>query len=162
MEYDSGHGQPVIVLTILAAVLLSIIPLPQWAIWGRPELLAMVLIYWIVALPARVGIGMAWLAGLLQDVVEGLPLGQNALALSVLAYLSLILYQRLRMFTPIQQAMVIFVLIGLHQLINNWVQTLTGTISPDLLFLLPALVSALLWPLLAELLHSLRRSYSVS
>nr|WP_235015290.1 rod shape-determining protein MreD [Oceanicoccus sp. KOV_DT_Chl] len=76
--------------------------------------------------------------------------------------MALILYQRLRMFTPIQQAMVVFVLIGLNQLLGNWVQTLHGTVSPDLKFLLPALVSALLWPLLSEFLRLLRRAYYVS
>ena len=122
----------------------------------------MVLIYWVIALPQHVGIGWAWLVGLVQDIIAGTPLGQNALALAVLAYLSLILYQRLRMFTPVQQALVIFVLIGLNQLICHWVQTITGTVSPNLLFLLPAVISALLWPILSVFLRLVRRNYYVN
>ncbi|MEE8057176.1 MAG: rod shape-determining protein MreD [Pseudomonadales bacterium] len=159
---SSGNGRWVIVLTLVVALWLSILPLPLWAQWVRPELVAMVLIYWVIALPERVGIGIAWLVGLIQDIVEGAMLGQNALALSVLAYLALILYQRLRMFTPVQQATVIFVLIGMNQLLCHWVQTLGGTISPNLLFLLPALVSALLWPPLSTFLRILRRAHSVN
>jgi rod shape-determining protein MreD len=79
-----------------------------------------------------------------------------------LAYLSLILYQRLRMYTPLQQAGVVFILIGLNQMLCHWVQTLTGTASPNLLFLLPALISALLWPVLSVFLRLLRRAYYVS
>ena len=114
---NPANGRWVIILTLLIAILLGILPLPQWAQWGRPALVAMVIVYWVIALPERVGIGVAWLVGLVQDIVEGATLGQNALALAFLAYLSLILYQRLRMFTPVQQAAVIFVLIGLNQLL---------------------------------------------
>ena len=159
---NPANGRWVILLTFLVALWLSIVPLPLWAQWGRPALVAMVLIYWVIALPERVGIGVAWLVGLAQDIVEGIPLGHNAFALAVLAYLALILYQRLRMFTPVQQAAVIFVLIGLNQLLSHWVQTLTGTVSPNLLFLLPALVSALLWPFLSAFLRLVRRAYYVS
>lgn len=162
MVLNQANGHWVIAVTLAIAMLLNIVPLPLWAQWGRPEFVAMVLIYWVIALPERVGIIIAWSVGLLQDIVDGAPLGQNALALAVLAYVSLLLYQRLRMYTPLQQAGVVFVLVGLNQLLCNWVQTLTGTVSPNLLFLLPALVSALLWPLLAEFLRLLRRVYYVS
>lgn len=162
MVTSEGHGWWVIVLTLLVALLLSVMPLPLWAQWGRPEFVAIVLLYWVIALPQRVGIIVAWVVGLAQDIVEGVPLGQNALALAVLAYVALLLYQRLRMYTPLQQAGVIFVLVGLNQLLCNWVQTMTGTVSPNLQFLLPAVVSALLWPIVSEFLRLLRRAYHVS
>ncbi len=162
MVRNQGNGHGVIVISLLVALLLSIVPLPLWIQWGRPSIVAMVLIYWVIALPQHVGIGWAWLVGLVQDIIAGTPLGQNALALAVLAYLSLILYQRLRMFTPVQQALVIFVLIGLNQLICHWVQTITGTVSPNLLFLLPAVISALLWPILSVFLRLVRRNYYVN
>lgn len=162
MVAGPGNANWVIALSLIAAELLNILPLPLWAQWGRPELLALVLIYWVIAVPERVGIVVAWCVGFTQDIVEGAPLGQNALALSILAYLSLLLYQRLRMFTPLQQAGVIFMLVGLNQLLCNWVQTLTGAVTPDLLFLFPALVSALIWPLLSEFLRLLRRAYMVT
>lgn len=159
---QSARGRWVIVMTLLVALLLSILPLAPWAQWSRPEFVAMVLIYWVIALPERVGIAVAWCVGLAQDILEGSPMGQNAFALAVLAYLALILYQRLRMYTPVQQAGVVFILIGLNQMLCHWVQTLTGTASPNLLFLLPALISALLWPVLSVFLRLLRRLYHVS
>jgi rod shape-determining protein MreD len=158
---NPANGRLVIAATLLVALLLSVMPIPLWAQWGRPALVAMVLIYWVIALPERVGIGVAWLVGLIQDIVEGAQLGQNAIALAIITYMALILYQRMRMYTPLQQAGVIFVLIGLNQLLCHWVKTLTGAISPNMLFLLPALVSALLWPLLSLLLRGLRRGFLV-
>jgi rod shape-determining protein MreD len=144
MVVNQGSGHWVITITLLAAVMLSILPMPLWAQWGRPAIVAMVLIYWVIALPEHIGIGVAWTVGLLQDIVVGT------------------LYQRLRMFTPVQQAVVVFVLIGLNQLLCHWIQTLTGTVSPNLLFLLPALISALLWPVLSVFLRLLRRNYYVN
>ena len=162
MSQHQASGSWVIVTSMLIALLLSVIPVPLWAQWGRPEWLAMVLIYWVIALPERVGIGSAWCAGLLLDIVEGSPLGQNAFSLSLVAYVALILYQRMRMYMPWQQAAVVFVLVGVHQLIVYWVQTLMGIFSPNLLFLLPAVVSALLWPWLSVLLRFCRRYFYVN
>ena len=76
---NQSNGRWVIVLTLLLALWLAIVPLPMWAQWGRPELVAMVLIYWVIALPERVGIGMAWVTGLLQDIIEGSPSGSMPL-----------------------------------------------------------------------------------
>lgn len=162
MVLSPGNAGWVIALSLVVAELFNVFPLPFWAQWGRPEMVALVLIYWVIAIPERVGIIVAWLVGLTQDIVEGAPLGQNALALAVLAYLALLLYQRLRMYTPLQQAGVIFMLVGLNQILCNWVQTLTGAVTPDMLFLLPALVSALIWPLLSEFLRLIRRAYAVT
>lgn len=140
-----------LLLSSVLALLLSVVPFPAWMQWWRPEWLALVLIQWCLLMPERVGIVYAWIAGLMLDIVEGAPLGQNAIALSVMVYLVLILYQRLRMFTPWQQMGMVFVLVGLQQLLSHWVQTLTGSPTSNLLFLLPAMSSALCWPLLTAL-----------
>jgi rod shape-determining protein MreD len=160
MAFNNSTSGGVVVVTLVLALLLAIVPLPTWAQWGRPEWVAMVLLYWVIALPEKVGITVAWFVGFIKDVVVGAPIGQHAFALAILAYLALILYQRLRMYTPVQQAAVIFVLIGLNQMLGHWIQTISGTMSPNLLFLLPALVSALLWPILAVFFRLLRRAYA--
>lgn len=100
--------------------------------------------------------------GVMLDVLEGAVLGQNAFALVVVALLSLTLYQRLRVYSLLQQAGVVFVLVGIHQMICQWVQNLEGAGASTLLFLLPALSSALLWPVVLHSLRSLRRYYRVS
>ena len=162
MVDQAGRGYGVIILTFLAAYVLAVIPLPAWLQWGRPEWVALTLIYWCIALPHRVGITTALLLGVGLDVLEGAILGQNAFALVVVALLSLMLYQRLRVYSLWQQAGVVFMLVGINQLICQWVQNLEEASVLSRLFLLPAVSSALLWPLVLHILRGLRRHYEVS
>lgn len=156
------HAYWVIVASFLFAFVLALVPLPQWSGWGRPEWVALTLIYWVMALPHRVGLITALVLGVMLDLLEGAVLGQNAFALTFVALLTLTLYQRLRVFSLLQQAAVVFVLIGVNQLVCQWVQNLEGAGSESLLFLLPAVSSALLWPVILHGLRGLRRHYRVT
>lgn len=162
MTAGNGVVFTVVVASFLAAALLAVIPLPQWLQWARPEWVALTLLYWCLALPHRVGIFTALLLGVLVDALEGAVLGQNAFSLTVLALCALLVYQRLRVFSLWQQCGVVFVVIGLHQLIGQWVQNLEGAGARSLLFLLPALSSALLWPVVLQVLRSVRRYYRIT
>lgn len=162
MVDQEAHGYWVILVTFIAALVLAVLPLPQWLLWGRPEWLALIVIYWTIAVPERVGVFSGLVLGLLLDVLEGAVLGQNALALAATALLVSILYQRLRVFSLWQQAAIVFVLVGINQLLCQWIQNLEGAGAPTMLFLLPAVSSALLWPLLLPLLRGLRRHYRVA
>ena len=82
---DKPHSIWVIFLSFFLAYLLAIVPFPEWAMNYRPEWVPIVLIYWTMALPYRIGIGSACAAGLVLDVLEGSTLGVNALALVVVA-----------------------------------------------------------------------------
>jgi rod shape-determining protein MreD len=148
--------------SFLLAALLAVVQIPEWLQWARPEWVALTLLYWCIALPHRIGIFTALLLGLLIDALEGAVLGQNAFSLTVLALCALLLYQRLRVFSLWQQCAVVFVVIGLHQLVGQWVQNLEGSGARSLLFLLPAVSSALLWPMMLQVLRSVRRYYRIS
>ncbi len=156
------HGLWVIWASFLAAYVLAVVALPEWLLWARPEWLALALIYWTIALPHRIGLLTGVVLGVGLDAIEGAVLGQNAFSLLVVSLLSLILYQRLRMFNVLQQAGTIFILIGINQLISQWVQNLQGVATQSLQFLLPAVTSALVWPVVFQLLRSLRRYYRVA
>jgi rod shape-determining protein MreD len=162
MADEGPQAYWVILATFVVALVLAVLPLPQWLLWARPEWLALALIYWTIALPQRVGVLTALSLGIAMDVLEGAVLGQNGFALVVVAVLALLLYQRLRVFSLLQQAGVVFVLIGIHQLICQWVQNLEGAGAQTSLFLLPALTSALLWPVVLHILRALRRHYEVT
>lgn len=162
MAAPEGHGYFVILVTFLVAFVLAVLPFSSWLEWARPEWTALVLIYWTIALPHRVGIITALVLGIILDVLEGAVLGQNAFALLVVGVLALTLYQRLRVYSLWQQCAVVFVLVGINQLICHWVQNLEGVGSETLLFLLPALTSALLWPVVLQFLRGLRREFRVS
>ena len=68
MKRESTHGGNIILFSFIAAFILSMVPLPQMLQSIRPEFVTIVLIYWCIALPNRVGVGMGWIAGLFFDV----------------------------------------------------------------------------------------------
>ncbi|MDG1024996.1 MAG: rod shape-determining protein MreD [Gammaproteobacteria bacterium] len=159
---NRAHSPWVILLSFFIAYLLAIVPFPEWAMNYRPEWVPMVLIYWAMALPYRVGIGSAWAAGLVLDVLEGSTLGVNALALVVVAYVALSLHLRMRMFSTLQQSGLVLALVGLNLMLCNWLQILTGqSVSANLMFLMAAVTSAVIWPSLFQLLRQIRRSFDV-
>lgn len=144
MVEQGTQGYWIILVTFFFALVMAVLPMPLWLLWGRPEWVCLALIYWCIALPHRVGMATALLLGVVLDVLEGAVMGQNAFALVVVALLSLTLYQRLRVYSLWQQAGVVFVLVGINQMICQWVQNLQGAGATTLLFLLPAFSSALL------------------
>jgi len=159
---NRAHSIWVILLSFFIAYLLAIVPFPEWAMNYRPEWVPMVLIYWAMALPYRVGIGSAWAAGLVLDVLEGSTLGVNALALVVVAYVALSLHLRMRMFSTLKQSGLVLALVGLNLMLCNWLQIVTGqTVSSNLMFLMAAVTSAVIWPSLFQLLRQIRRSFDV-
>ncbi len=157
------HGSWVILLSFVLAALLSVLPLPLWLEPFRPEWPVMFVIYWVMALPHRIGMLSAWVLGFFLDVLEGSLLGLNALALGIVAYLTLSLYQRLRMFTPVQQSGTVMVIVGIYQLLTFWILTASNQASPpDLMFLASAVSSALFWPFVFVGLRRARRAFRVT
>lgn len=156
MELQQSPGLGLVVLSFALALLLSIVPLPESWAWFRPEFVALLVIYWVMAMPEQLGVGLAFTVGLTQDVVESAILGQHALALLALAYVCMLSYQRIRNYALWQQSAWVFVLIGIHQLFWNWVHSLDGIAAQSLIFLAPALISALLWPFVLILMENLR------
>lgn len=152
----------VIWLSMALALLLSVATMPKFMEIGRPLWLALFLTYWVLALPHRVGMATAWSVGLLADVLNGSLLGQNALILTLITFLVLSLHQRLRMFPMWQQSMVLLVVFGLAQLVQLWLNALTGSRPPTLAFVLPALVSALLWPWVCMILRGVHQRLGVN
>jgi rod shape-determining protein MreD len=143
------------------ALLLGVAPMPAFMEIGRPLWVGLVLAYWTFALPHRIGMTTAWAMGLAEDVLYGTLLGQNALILTLITFLVLSLHRRLRMFPLWQQSLVLLVVFGLAQLVQLWLNALTGNRPPTLVFILPALVSALLWPWVFTILRSFQQRLGV-
>lgn len=162
MSNRRSGGFLIIVATIIVGFVLSQLPLPEMFVWLRPEWVAMTLIYWVMALPHRVGVGVAWVSGLALDVLKGSVLGMNALSLTLVAFLTMLLHKRLRMYPLSQQAMMILVLVGINQLVLRWIQSISGTTGDSMVFLLPAVVSAFIWPWFFVLLRGIRRNFHVT
>ena len=158
MVLATHHRGWVIVLTFIGALMLDVAPMPDWLVAFRPEWTAIVLIYWCLALPQRVGVGIGWFL----DVIRGALLGQHAMGYAVMAYLALKLHRRIRVFPLWQQALTIMVFIALHQLLVLWVLGMIGQARGTLSYWLPSITSALLWPWMFAGLRGVRRRFNVT
>ena len=159
---EKSNGVWVIVLSFFLAYLLAIVPFPEWAMNYRPEWVPMVLIYWVMALPYRVGIGSAWCAGLILDILKGSVLGLNAIGLVIVAYVTSSIHLRFRMFSSIQQSGLVLVLLGINLFLSHWLEVITGyATASDMMFIMGALTSPVLWPTLFQLLRQIRRGFEV-
>lgn len=156
----SAHSSKItmfIWLTLAVALLLSVVPMPEQIEAGRPLWLALVLTFWAIHFPQRIGLLTAWCAGIAQDVLHGTLFGQNALALALVMYLLLTLQQRLKVFPLWQQSCALLVIYGLAQLLLLWLSTLSGMRPEINYYAWPVLVSCLLWPWLYLLLVNVKR-----
>ena len=139
-----------LVLALMVNMLQSI------GLWGRaawaPDVLALVLVFWTVHQPQRIGIGAAFLFGLLMDVHQGSVFGQHALAYTVLSFLSIAIHRRLLWFSVPSQALQVLPLFVVGHALALVVRLMVGGHFPGWPLLLAPLVEAALWPLVTVLL----------
>ncbi len=159
---NKNTGGWIIFTSLLIAFLLTALPLPHWADDWRPAWVAMVLIYWCMALPERIGIGIAWCLGLLLDVQQGALLGQNALGLALIAYFVIQIHKRFRLFPLVQQSCLVGFIIIFYLLISSWVRGIMGIPPKTWTYWMPAISSMILWPWLFVILRDIRRLYNVT
>lgn len=162
MTTTQPTGGWVIVISFLLAFLISGIAWPGGLDRFRPDWVAMVLIYWCMALPHRIGIGMGWGVGLLLDVGRGGLLGQHALALAVVAYLTSQAYRRIRVAPLWQQTFSVLVLLAIERILIFWISGVIGYPPQDWWYLAPAVGGMASWPLLFIVLRDARRYFQVS
>ena len=152
------RGGWVVILTLLIAITLSAMQLPfatpRWFVLLRPEWVVLAVFYWGVERPDRVPMVFVWLLGLVLDVLQGSPLGVNGLCLAAVVFIAWLFYERLRMYSRVQQAVVVFFLaLGMECVKSTaaaWVQDAPISVT----LVVPAVVTMLVWPLVAE---SIRR-----
>ena len=148
-------------LCLLLAMVLTAVELPPgfpaWLGWLRPDWVALVVLYWVIAVPQQVGMVTAWLSGIVVDSITGNLLGQHALGLVLIAWAGLTLYERLRMYAALQQAFIVFLTVALAQSIDMAIEIVARDAVWTWWALLPALTSAVLWPFAFDLQRALRR-----
>lgn len=151
-----------IVLTLIIALMLAMLPMPDWTIWLRPAWVLMALIYWAMSVPHRVSVGVAWSVGLIVDLLTGTVLGEHALAFTIVIYLVSRIYLRLSMYPLLQQGMTIFLFVLMYQFTLYCVQGFIGELPRSQLYWLSSITSMLLWPWFFVLMRDFRRRFRVS
>lgn len=146
-----------ITLSLIAAFLLNFIP---WGgALGIPDFVALVLVFWSIHQPRKVGIGVAFLMGLLMDVHDAIHLGENALAYTLLSYFAITIHRRVLWFNPLMQALHVFPLFLFVQTMQILVRLLVASDAqfPGWLYFSQSLVTTLLWPVATWILLAPQR-----
>lgn len=155
----------IVLLTLVVAILLTLLPVPGALEVLRPYWVALVLIYWCLETQGLVSLGLAFTIGLMLDFLTGSLLGLHALSLVIIVYLASRFRARLRFFPPWQQALSVLALLVNDRIILLWINSLRDEPMPGLSFWLAPVVGTLLWPwifLLLDRYRGVMRHRSVS
>jgi rod shape-determining protein MreD len=142
-------------LSLIFAFAFNLVPLGR--VPAQPDLLALVLVFWNVHQPRRVGVGVAFLFGLMMDVHDGAVLGQHALAYTLLAYFATTIHRRLLWFTVPSQAVQILPLFFAAHAVSLVVRMLAGGMFPGWNLVFAPVLEALLWPVATWILLAPQR-----
>lgn len=141
--------------SLIVAFLLNL--LPWGSLIGVPDFVALVLIFWSIHQPRKVGIGVAFLMGLLMDVHDAALLGENALAYTLLSYFAIMIHRRVLWFRPATQALHVLPLLLVMQVVQLLIQSMVSGKFPGWFYFTESLVTALLWPVVTWILLAPQR-----
>jgi rod shape-determining protein MreD len=146
-----------IAFTLLCAFLMNLLPWGSWL--GVPDFVALVLVFWSVHQPRKVGIGIAFFMGLLMDVHDAVHLGENALAYTLLTYFAITIHRRVLWFPPLTQSVHVLPLFLFVQVVQMTVRMLVASDAPfpGILYFSESLVSTALWPVATFILLAPQR-----
>ncbi len=156
MTRDRASRRMPIILSLIFGLMLTIVPLPGAADAFRPDWLALLVIYWAMQLPRTWSVGTAWIVGIVLDVSQGTLLGQHALAMCVIAFVTVRFHLLMRVFPLPQLTITIFPLLALYQFLLFWINGVAGVNAPLLAYWGPVISGTLLWPLVVVLLSAIR------
>ncbi len=138
--------------TLIVALVLNLLPWTGLALALKPDFVALVVLYWCIQQPRKVGFAIAWLLGLTMDVADGSLMGQHALSYSVLAFGGIVLHRRVLMFTMKDQILHVIPLLLLNDVIVLAIRKLAGADFPGFTYFVGSFIAAALWPSLCFLL----------
>ena len=162
---NPSNGGWFILVTLLLAMVLTVFDRPQWlpewlSAW-RPAWVILVLFFWVIEVPERIGLIMAWVTGLMLDVLLADPLGLNGFCLAAITFVAWSFYERIRMYSILQQGILIFVLVAAVELLRDVVASVVLGVPMSLGFLLSAVTTTILWPFVSEMLHRFGTRFAV-
>ncbi|GJM10338.1 MAG: rod shape-determining protein MreD [Lysobacteraceae bacterium] len=142
--------------SLLLAFVLTLVPLPDAIEWARPQLVALVIIYWSLEAPESIGMGTAFLIGIVHDVSVNSLVGQHALGFVIIAWIVGRFRLRLRFFPLWQQSLAVLAILFNDRVVGMWVNGLTGINFPGWQYWAAPLFGMLLWPWVFLAIDSMR------
>lgn len=148
-------------LSYVVAMMLMVMPIPSFLDAWRPDWLALILIYWLLAIPHRVGMGTVLILGLLADILMGSVFGIYATALLLMSYPVARHFQRIRNYALTQQAIIVAILVLVKRAVVFELEHGLNDAIFHMAYLYPVLSSALLWPWVYLVMRKYRRRYRI-
>ncbi len=145
------------VATLTLAAVLEVWPMPEWLAPWQPRWLTATLIYWCFAYPGKIGFALAWLFGLLSDLLAGSWLGVHVVSYCTVAFLSARFHRTLQLSGPLQKIFPASLLLAGHLAYLHLASLLFFQFNPGLEHWYSWLSSLLVWPLLCLLFAPLQR-----
>jgi rod shape-determining protein MreD len=145
-----------VIVTIILSLMLTVVPLPDWATPFRPDWVALTLIYWAMMMPRTWSVGSAWIIGVVLDVAQGTILGQHALALCFIVFVTVRFHLLMRVFPMQQLTATVFAILAIYQFILFWINGVAGVDVPAVNYWGPVISGTILWPVVVMLLRGVR------
>ena len=145
-----------VLITILVAFMLMLMPLPTAAEPFRPDWIVLILIYWAMTVPRSYSIGIAWMIGIFLDVAQGTLLGQHALGLCVVVYITVKFHLLMRVFPLSQLTATVFALLALYQFLLFWINGVAGISTAAVDYWGPVVTGTIIWPVMSMFLSGMR------
>ena len=152
----------VIMLSVLLALVLMVMPLPDWLFYYRPDWLALVLIYWALATPDKVGATIGFLLGLLMDVLLVKKFGLNALGMCMIGFVANWMHTQIRTLSIWRQAITVGIMIAVMKLIIGWVLGMFSEFTMTLYYWYSIVGDILVWPWIYILSRNVRRAMRIN
>jgi rod shape-determining protein MreD len=146
MIEDRASRRLPVILTFLIGLMLTIMPLPGSAEAFRPDWLALLVIFWTMQLPRTWSVGTAWIVGIVLDVSQGTLLGQHALALCFVAFITVRFHLLMRVFPMPQLTATVFSILAIYQFLLFWINGVAGVDAPSITYWGPVISGTVLWP----------------
>ena len=156
MIRDRASRRLPIVLTFIFGLMLTIMPLPDAVDAFRPDWFAMLVIFWAMQLPRTWSVGTAWIIGVVLDVSQGTLLGQHALALCCVAFITVRFHLLMRVFPIPQLTATVFPILAIYEFLLFWVNGVAGVDAPLIAYWGPVISGTLLWPVVMTILSGMR------
>lgn len=144
-----------IAISLVGSFFLNLFP---WGGWGwMPDFVALALVFWSIYQPRKVGIGIAFLMGLVMDVHSASLMGENALAYTLLSYFAITIHRRVLWFPPTTQALHVFPLLIVMQVVQMLIQLAVSAKQPGWFYFAQSVVATVMWPLVCWVLLAPQR-----
>ena len=156
MIKDRASRRLPVITTYVVGLMATLAPLPASIEHFRPDWLAMLVIFWTMQLPRTWSVGSAWIIGIVLDVSHGTLLGQHALGLTFVAFITVRFHLLMRVFPLPQLTATVFPILAIYQFLLFWINGVAGVDAPATVYWGPVITGTLFWPLVMSLLSGVR------